>query len=120
MQTTNQRRLLGRFTLSETVMLFGIVAMVLFKLWLVHSTEIAGSATRFHALWFVNSAKHWYWGTPYSWTAFARPPAYPLWIALVHLFGVRQRIAIELLQLSGFLALIFALRRVLGWPAFST
>lgn len=92
-----------------------MLAMVLFKLWLVHGEEICGSATRYDALWFVNSAKHWYWGAEYNWIAFVRPPAYPLWIALVHWDGVRQRIAIELLQMGSFAVLLFAFRRA-GLP----
>jgi len=77
----------------------------------VHTEEIYGSSTEYDALWFVNSAKHWYWGSPYSWTAFVRPPSYPLFIALAHFCGIPLRIAIELVQMGGFLVLIAALRK---------
>ncbi|MGI8482063.1 MAG: hypothetical protein ACR2MF_08380 [Chthoniobacterales bacterium] len=100
---------------SRTGLITAFVAIMLFKLWLVHGEEICGSATRYDALWFVNSAKHWYWGAEYNWVAFVRPAAYPLWIAVVHFFGVRQRIAIELLQLGSFAVLLFVLRRA-GLP----
>lgn len=80
------------------------------KLWLIQSEDIAGSATGHDALWFVNSARRWYWGAEYSWTAFVRPPAYPLWLAITHAAGIPQRLAIELLQLCGFFALVCALR----------
>lgn len=89
----------------------GLLLVALGKLWLVHTEEIYGSATEYDALWNLNAAKQWYWGSEYSWTAFARPPAYPLFIAFVHLCGIPLRVAIELMQAIGYLALIAALRR---------
>ena len=91
--------------------LFCLLGLALFKLWLVHTEEIMGSATEYDALWFVNSAKHWYWKTPFSWTAFVRPPAYPLFIAFVHFLHIPLRLAIELLQLFCALALVLALKQ---------
>jgi hypothetical protein len=88
-----------------------IVVLIALKLWLVHGEEIAGSATQHDALWFVRSASVWYWGAKYDWTSFIRPPAYPLWLAFVHLCAIPQRLAIELLQLTGFAALVLALSR---------
>lgn len=32
----------------------------------------------------------WYCYATYNWTAFVRPPTYPLWLALVHSAGIRQ------------------------------
>lgn len=92
---------------------FGLALILLgaFKLWLVHTDEIYGSATEYDALWFVNSAKHWYWGAEYNWTAFVRPPAYPLFVATVHLFAIPLRIGVELMQMAGYLALIVGLRK---------
>jgi hypothetical protein len=87
------------------------MVLILFKLWLVHTEDIYGSATEHDALWFLNAAKHWYWGSEYSWTAFVRPPAYPLFIAVVHASGIPLRIAIELLQITAYLVLITAFRR---------
>jgi hypothetical protein len=89
----------------------GLVSLIFFRLWLVHTEDINGSATEYDALWYVGSAKNWYWGAPYSWTAFVRPPAYPLFIALVHASGIPLRIAIELLQIIAYLVLISAFRR---------
>ena len=89
----------------------GLVVVILFKLWLVHTEDIYGSATEYDALWYVGSARNWYWGSPYSWTAFVRPPAYPLFIALVHLFGIPLRIAIELLQITAYLVLVETFRK---------
>src|SRR3989440_2433856 len=91
--------------------LLGILALGLFKLWVVHTEEIYGSSTEYDALWYVGSAKHWYWGAPYSWTAFVRPCAYPLFIAVVHFCGIPLRIAIELAQMVGYTVLIAALRK---------
>src|SRR6266403_1369787 len=91
--------------------LFGLLALALLKLWVVHTEEIYGSSTEYDALWYVGSAKHWYWGAPYSWTAFVRPCAYPLFIAIVHFCGVPLRIGIELAQIAGYAVLIAALRR---------
>src|SRR5882724_6825143 len=92
-------------------LVIGLVLLGLFKLWVIHTEEIYGSSAEYDALWYVGSAKHWYWGAPYSWTAFVRPCAYPLFIAVVHFFGVPLRIAIELAQMAGYAVLIAALRR---------
>ena len=92
-------------------LVLGLAALGLFKLWVVHTEEIYGSSTEYDALWYVGSAKHWYWGATYSWTAFVRPCAYPLFIAMVHFLGIPLRIGIELLQLVGYAALIAALRK---------
>jgi hypothetical protein len=92
-------------------LLLGLVVLTVFKLWVVHTEEIYGSSTEYDALWYVGSAKHWYWGTPYSWTAFVRPCAYPLFIAIVHFLGIPLRVAIELAQMTGFAVLIAALRK---------
>jgi hypothetical protein len=91
--------------------LFGLLGLAFFKLWVVHTEEIYGSSTEYDALWYVGSAKHWYWGAPYSWTAFVRPCAYPLFIAVVHFLGIPLRIAIELAQMAGYAVLIAALRK---------
>jgi hypothetical protein len=94
---------------------FGLAAalliLIVFKFWLVHTEDIYGSATEYDALWYLGAAKHWYWGSPYSWTAFARPPAYPLFIALMHLCAIPLRIAIELFQIGAYLALVAAFRK---------
>jgi hypothetical protein len=93
----------------------GLIFFSLFKLWLVHTESIYGSATEYDALWFVNSAQHWYWGSEYSWTAFARPPAYPFFIAFVHFWHIPLRVGIELTQMAGYLALVAGLRKA-GTP----
>lgn len=90
---------------------FGLALAIIFKLWVVHTEEIYGSSTEYDALWYVNSAKQWYWGATYNWTAFVRPCAYPLFIAVVHFCGIPLRIAIELMQMGGYLVLIAALRK---------
>jgi hypothetical protein len=100
-----------RLVLRRHGLELGLAVLILFKLWLVHTEDIYGSATEHDALWYVGSAKNWYWGSPYSWTAFVRPPAYPLFIALVHLCGIPLRIAIELLQITAYLVLVTAFRR---------
>ena len=48
---------------------------------------------------------------PYDWTAFFRPPAYPLFIALVHSLSIPLRNAIELLQSGAYLVLVAAFRK---------
>jgi hypothetical protein len=92
-------------------LLIGLLALGLFKLWVIHTEEIYGSSTEYDALWYVGSAKNWYWFTPYSWTAFIRPCAYPLFIAVVHFLGLPLRIAIELAQMAGYAVLVGALRK---------
>jgi hypothetical protein len=89
----------------------GLLVLVVFKFWLVHTEDIYGSATEYDALWYLNAARHWYWGSPYSFTAFARPPAYPLFIALAHLCAIPLRIAIELFQIGAYLVLVSAFRK---------
>ena len=97
--------------ISARAALIGGALIVAFKLWLSHSEEICGSATYHDAFWFVRAARDWYWGAEYNWTAFVRPPAYPLWLAAIHELGIRQRLAIDLLQMSGFGLLVFGLAR---------
>jgi hypothetical protein len=89
-----------------------IATLIAFKLWLVHGEEIVGSTTQYDALWYLRSARDWYWGATYDWIAFIRPCAYPLWIASVRLLHIPLRLAIELLQIGGALTLVFALRSV--------
>src|ERR1700712_2283955 len=89
----------------------GLLVLIVFKFWLVHTEEIYGSATEHDALLFLNAAKHWYWGAEYSWNAFVRPPAYPLFIAFVHLLHIPLRIGIELMQAAGYLAVVAGLRK---------
>ncbi|MGI8890497.1 MAG: hypothetical protein ACR2G0_06895 [Chthoniobacterales bacterium] len=113
-----------RPSLSRHAYLLALAIVIGLKLWLVHGEEIAGSATQYDALWYIRSASHWYWGTPYDWIAFIRPCAYPLWIALIQLIHLPLRLAIELLQLGGALILIFGLRslgvsRLAGLLSFS-
>jgi hypothetical protein len=97
--------------LRRHALALGLILFALFKLWVVHTEEIYGSSTEFDALWYVGSAKHWYWGAPYSFIAFVRPCAYPLFIAIVHFCGIPLRIAIELAQMAGYAVLIAALRK---------
>ena len=89
----------------------GLVLLIFFRLWLVQTEDIYGSSTEYDALWYVAAAKNWYWGSPYTWTAFVRPPAYPLFIAVIHASGIPLRIAIELLQITAYLVLLSAFRR---------
>ncbi|MDP9004764.1 MAG: hypothetical protein M3N12_08230 [Verrucomicrobiota bacterium] len=104
---------MARFDMKENTrgLAIGLGLVVAFKLWLVHTEEIYGSATEFDALWYLNAAKHWYWGSEYSFTAFARPPAYPLFVAFLHLCRLPLRTGIELMQIGGYLALTAGLRR---------
>ncbi len=108
----NRRSALNTRKSSQIGFAVAIAALIALKLWLVQAEDIIGSATQYDALWFVRSASHWYWDAPYSWTAFVRPCAYPLWIAAVHLLHVPLRPAIELLQIGGALVLLIALRRI--------
>lgn len=99
----------------------GLLAIIAFKFCLVRGEEIYGYTTEHDCLWYLDSAKHWYWSTPYSWTSFFRPSAYPLFIAIVHAVGIPLRIAVELLQIGGYLALIAVLRemRIPRWLCLS-
>jgi hypothetical protein len=101
-----RRRLWDQYGLA-----LGLLTLAIFKLWVVHTEEIYGSSTEYDALWYVGSAKHWYWGATYSWTAFVRPCAYPLFIGVTHFLGIPLRIAIELAQMGGYAVLIIALRK---------
>jgi hypothetical protein len=101
---------IGSF-LQRYGLLLGLLMVSLFKLWVIHTEEIFGSSAEYDALWYVGSAKHWFWGAPYGWTAFVRPCAYPLFIAVVHFLGIPLRIAIELAQMAGYAVLLVSLRR---------
>jgi len=96
-------------------LLLGILVLGFVKLWIVHTEEIYGSSAEYDHLWYVGSAKYWYWGAAYSWTGFVRPCAYPLFIAVVHFCGIPLRIAIELAQMAGYGVFIAALHRA-GLP----
>lgn len=87
-----------------------VLSVIAFKLWLVHGEAIVGSAGQHDTLWYLRSATHWYWGSPYDWTAFIRPCAYPLWLALTHFLHMPLRLAIELLQIGGALVLVAGTR----------
>lgn len=92
------------------------LGLVLFKLWLVHGEEIVASPSgTVDAWWYVDSASRGYWGDPERPTAFVRLPALPLWIAGVAWTGLPLRIAIELLQAAGALAVAASLVRA-GLP----
>jgi len=95
---------------AKIVFLAGVVFLAVSKIWLVHEEEIYGSANLYDELCYLRAAEHWYWNAHYDWLAFARPPAYPLWIALVHAFGLPLRLAQEVLFLSGYALFIAALR----------
>ena len=96
---------------QRSAFFLGLLVLAIFKLWVVHTEETYGSSTEYDALWYVGSAKHWYWGATYSWTAFVRPSAYPLFIAVLHFLGIPLRIGIELAQMAGYGVLIAALRK---------
>ena len=102
---------MGRKIWERHALILGLFALGLFKLWVIHTEEIYGSSTEYDALWYVGSAKHWYWGATYSWTGFVRPCAYPVFIAVLHFLGIPLRIGIELAQMTGYAVLIAGLRR---------
>src|SRR5580704_16666518 len=95
---------------SDRIFIIGLLVLIVGKFWLVHTEEIFGSATKYDSLWFLDSAKHWYWNAPYTWTAFSRPPSYPLFIAIVHALGIRLRVPIECFQMGGYAVLVGVLR----------
>ena len=116
--SSSEKPLRARLWVGSVAFGIGVAVIVGLKLWLTDNQEIAGSGTRHDALWFVRSARDWYWGASYNWTAFVRPPAYPLWLATVEWAGMRQRVAIELLQSAAFLAVVIGLIRagLPRWP----
>jgi hypothetical protein len=97
---------------TKLVYLISLGLVVTAKFWLIQSEEIFGSWGEYDTIWYLKSASNWYWNTPYSWTAFFRTPGYPLFIAFVHMLGMPLRIGIEIFQLSGYLLIIYALRRL--------
>jgi hypothetical protein len=105
------RQVMLTSVLRRSGLALGLLILIVFKFWLIHTEDIYGSATEYDALWYLNAARHWYWGSPYSFTAFARPPAYPLFIALAHLCAIPLRIAIELFQIGAYLVLVSAFRK---------
>ena len=95
-----------------------LVLLCFFKFWLIQAEEIYGREAQHDEIWFLNSASHWYWWSPYNWSAFGRPPAYPLFVAVVHLLAIPLRLAIEAFQMVGYFTLTAALRKA-GLPRIS-
>ncbi|HEX8678472.1 MAG TPA: hypothetical protein VF683_00820, partial [Chthoniobacterales bacterium] len=95
---------------GRTAFRVAILLVFVFKCWVVHREEIYGLTAEHDELWYLNSARAWYWNADYSWTAFYRPAAYPLWVASVHKIGLPLRIATDLLQIGGFALIALALR----------
>ena len=91
---------------SSLLLVLGFVFCSVLKFWIVRTEAIYFAEAEYDDLYFLRAAKHWYWGADYSWTAFARPPAYPLWLALVHSTGIPLRWGIEILQMAGYAALV--------------
>src|SRR5207237_236896 len=83
------------------IVLVACVLVALFKLWIVHADEIVARNAPLDDVWYLNSAKFWYWNRPYDQLAFVRPPGYPLFIALTHLTGLPLRVSTELFFLLG-------------------
>ena len=78
--------------------------LALTKLWLVRRDEVPCLGSPFDDIWYLQSAKDWYWLRSYSELPFGTPPyirlpAYPLYLAVVNLTGIPLRIANELLLL---------------------
>ena len=100
---------------AKCFFVLGIALCVIFKFWLIQSEEIFGQPAVYDTLWYLNAANHCYWDATYSWTAFLRPPGYPLFIALLRALGIPLRLGIEGFQIAGYAFLIYALRRA-GLP----
>jgi hypothetical protein len=111
-KASSLRHALTSIHLGKILFVTGVILLAVFKLWLVHEEEIYGSANLYDQLNYVRAAERWYWGAEYSWTSFARAPAYPLWIALVHTSGLPLRTAHELLFLGSYGVFIGSLRAV--------
>ena len=78
------------------------VALALFKLWLVRGDEVACPGSPFDDIWYIQSAKDWYWlrsyrDMPFGTAPYIRLPAFPIYVALVNLTGIPLRVADELL-----------------------
>jgi hypothetical protein len=91
--------------------ILGCVALALVKLWMVGSDEIVARHLPHDDLWYVVSAKQWYWLGPYAEGSlgtppFIRLPAYPLFIALAKQTGLPLRVSIEILLIVA--AAVFA------------
>ncbi len=89
-----------------------LVTGIAFKFWLIQSEEIFGTWAEYDELWYLRAASHWYWNAAYHWNTFLRTPGYPLFIAVIHCFGIPLRIGIELFQAGGYLLVAHALRRL--------
>src|SRR5882762_1588643 len=82
---------------SRVGLKFLLVSLVLalFKFWLVSRDEIVTGLLPHDAVWYVNSAREWYWFGPYKAPfgvpPFIRLPAYPLFIALTRQTGIPLR-----------------------------
>lgn len=81
--------------------LFVSLLLGLLKFSLVRGDEIATEPSPHDGLWFVQSARQWYWfgayDAPFGIPPFIRLSAYPLFIALTRQTGIPLRIVTELL-----------------------
>lgn len=88
--------------------------LALVKLWLISRDEIVARQTGVDDLWYLHSAKEWYWFGPYSDQPFGTPPfvrlpAYPLFVALTKVTGVPLRISTEVLLVVAALVFVVAI-----------
>src|SRR6266545_3902111 len=88
--------------------------LALVKLWLVRGDDVPCLGSPFDDIWYMQSAKDWYWLRSYSELPFGTPPyvrlpAYPLYVAIVNLTGIPLRIATELLLLLAAFVFIWVL-----------
>lgn len=98
------------------------LAFSLIKFWLIQDNEIYARHEPHDQLWFVEAAgnllKH-EWLGGYGKLTLIRPPAYPFWMYLVNITGIRLRVGTELLLLISSLLLTISLirARVPWWLA---
>jgi len=84
------------------------------RLYLAGDRDIVATNSPYDEYWYVSSALRGIWGGSYDQMAFAHLPVYAGWIAILHVFGIPGRLAIDLawLAASGYLA--YALRHLTG------
>ena len=85
-------------------LLSGMLLLAALKLWLIGGVEIIGM--EFDAQSYLVMAQHWYWDQLWM---YVRPPIFPLYVAVVHEFGIPLRLANEAIYLAASASIALAL-----------
>ena len=94
---------------------FSFLGVAAIRLALTGDRDILALNAPYDEYWYIQDALRLVWGGPYTHMVFAQLPVYSLWLALLHLFGIPARLAIDVAWLLAAGYLSFALYRFCGY-----